>query len=236
MKVCIIGNSQVACLKAAWDATRGDTPGVEMTFFATFGESHKHLEIEGRRLVPRSAVVRDQILYTAGRDEIVASDYDVFLVCGCGTDLLPVDARVSSNVLRTTVRDILTTSLAYRLAAMLRSISDAPIYIIASPLKDERTAPSAPAEYVPYTAVFPLLTEALDIAGTRLLAQPEQTITGGHFTKFEYSKDAVHLATREGLEGKLYRDDETGHMNTAYGIIRLRDFFDAVSASARPGI
>ncbi len=233
MKICVLGNSQVACLKAAWDVADMRSRLHELTFFAAFGLSLSKLKIDGERLVPSTVSLRRHLMYTAGQGEINLPDYDAVLICGTGLVIRPVDARTSRQVLRTLSSDVLRNSLAYSLASQVRQISDTPIYIMPAPLLDERTADRVRFEIVGYDEYFSLMTQALDIPKAHLLKQPEQTITRGHYTKLEFSKDAVRLAVAGKQEGIQHKDEDYNHMNADYGAVRLKDFFERLVADKR---
>jgi len=226
MNVCVLGNSQAACVKGAWDIKKNRPRQYRLTFFAAFGLSLGNLEVDGDRLVPSNEALRQHMLYTAGVDEVVGSAYDAFLICGAGLGLRPIDARVSHQLLEALSADLVRASLAYSLAAKVRQITDADIYIMHSPLLDERTAGRARFNIVPYEDYFPLMERALDIPGAQLLRQPEQTITLGHYTKLEFSKDAVRLAVSRKSEGIQHKAEDNNHMNVDYGAVRLKDFFE----------
>ena len=231
MNVCVLGNSQVACVKAAWDVRKNRPRNHKLTFFAAFGLSLSNLEVDGKRLVPSTEALRQHMLYTARVDAVDAAAYDAFLICGAGLGLRPVDARLSGQVLGALSVDLVRTSLAYSLAAKVRQITDADIYVMHSPLLDERTAGRARFEIVPYDAYFPLMEQAFDIPGAQLLRQPEHTITRGHYTKLEFSKDAVRLAVSRKSEGIQHKAEDNNHMNVDYGAVRLKDFFERLPAA-----
>jgi hypothetical protein len=132
-------------------------------------------------------------------------------------------------VLQALSSDLLKTSLAYSLAGKVRQITHAPIYVMHAPLLDERTAAKARFEVFSYDHYFPLMNQALDIPGAHLLKQPEQTITRGHYTKLEFSKDAVRLAVKIEGEGIRHKEEDYNHMNALYGAVRLKDFFEGLA-------
>jgi hypothetical protein len=229
VKICVLGNSQAACLKAAWDVPKNRPPRHELTFFAAFGMSLGNLAVDGERLVPSTKALRRHLEYTAGLGEVDGPAYDAFLICGAGFGLRPIDARLSRQLVGALSSDLLRTSLAYSLASKVRQITDAPIYIMHAPLLDERTAGRARFEVLSYGDYFPLLKQAVDIPMADLLKQPEQTITRGHYTKLEFSKDAVRLAVKGGGEGIQHKDEDYNHMNADYGAVRLKDFFERLA-------
>jgi hypothetical protein len=227
MKVCVLGNSQVACLKAAWDAPINRPTGAELTFFAAFWMTLKHLEVEGDRLVPAIRTLRRQLLYTAGEEEIEVPRFDCFLLCGLGIDPQPLDTRLSSQARRATIDDWVKSSLAYCLAAKLRHITSAPVFVMHSPLPDERTRGRITFPFTAYQEDFEMMSAALDIAASRMLPQPAETITQQRFTKLAFSKDAVRLAVHSVGEGVRHETDDVYHMNALYGATQLRNFFGA---------
>lgn len=226
MKVCVLGNSQAACLKNAWDVAENRPAQHDVTFFAAFDLSLSNLKVEGGRLVPATEGLRRNLLYTSGLSDVDVAAYDVFLICGAGLAFRPVDARTSRQVVATWTADLLKTSLAYELAKKVRQLTDKPIYIMPAPLFDERTAVRARFDVLEYSSYIPLLEQALDIPNTVLLRQPDETITRGHYTKLDFSKDAVRLAVSDAGEGVRHKEDDYNHMNTAYGAVRLKDFFE----------
>ncbi|MBE2289887.1 MAG: hypothetical protein IAE95_10050 [Chitinophagaceae bacterium] len=228
MNVCIIGNSQAACLKAAWDVPENRPPGQAVTFFAAFGMSLRNLALQGGRLVPTKDTLRRNLFYTAGVGEIDLAAFDVFLVCGVGLGLRPLDARLSSQAVRALCADIMRSSLAYSIVKKIRDGSHRPIYLMHSPLLDERRARDR--EVLAYRDYVGWLEEALDVPGAHLLRQPEETITRAHYTRIEFSQDAARLALNQKTEGVQHKENDYNHMNARYGAVRLKDFFERVAA------
>lgn len=84
MKICLIGNSGLACVKKAWDEASGPlTDAVELTFFAASAYTTGSLDLEGPALTTTNPRVLAQFGMTSGgHQRIEIGDYDAFLIYG----------------------------------------------------------------------------------------------------------------------------------------------------------
>src|SRR5690349_2535471 len=83
-KICVLSDSHAASLKRGWSLIEEDFPGTELTFFAgTSGEWNSLRAVDGK-LVPESAILREQFGRSAHGMTEIADEFDAYIVCGMG--------------------------------------------------------------------------------------------------------------------------------------------------------
>lgn len=152
-RVCIIGNSALACIKLAWDqAMTADVPSTSMTFFGSSQYSVDCLQLVGRRLVPTEEKVAAQFAMTSGGSrEIELDRFDHFIVYGVSfeyrdflrifrthalvedMDLAPDKHLLSAACLDRTVLDLKDLRPGFRIASDISNATTAPISIVPAP-------------------------------------------------------------------------------------------------------
>lgn len=83
LRVCIIGNSHLAALRAAHDGFAAAHPELELAYYG-IGQRHwMDVRLEGREFVSDSPVVRKMFRFTSGIGESLPLDaFDIFVVYG----------------------------------------------------------------------------------------------------------------------------------------------------------
>lgn len=231
MNVCILGNSHVACLKQGWDRIGMRHPDMRMTFFASRQERLKGLALQGRSLVPADAALARDIAFTSGGlDRVDLSAFDVFLVYALGLAVPAMDLRLSSAVQRLICRHVLQRSLNLSICGLIRSATQAPIFIGHNPqiAFDERL-PLAPNR-LPFESAVALLAEQIDLADARLLCQPAQTLFNGWNTRVELSRGSTRLDVGDSISNAEHPADEVMHMNAEFGALYMAQFAAALTA------
>lgn len=167
-KVCCIGSSHIATLKAGWDQIAPKWPGVEMTFFGSpnnrVEESMQFLTLEGRRIVPTDAgVTKFFKLTSGGLGDIDLDAYDAFVVMG-GVGLTKpfglyahyrtdeqfhsaVNVLISAECLVESFVGIFRSSLPYRLTTALAQLTAKPVFLIPEPRPSESVLASSGSEF-----------------------------------------------------------------------------------------
>lgn len=80
-KLCVIGNSHVACLKAALSEEPSLEHDIEYTFFASRGKRIRGLTVEGLSLVASDERLRSALEFTSGGKSAINLDhYDGMLL------------------------------------------------------------------------------------------------------------------------------------------------------------
>ena len=112
MRVCILGNSHVACIKVAWDELGKSHTDYCLTFCAAPGRRLDAMELSGDHLVPSNPQLRRDILTTSGgRDSIAIRDHDAFCIVGLGFRFPVLDLSFSSAVVEATAVALLPAAI-----------------------------------------------------------------------------------------------------------------------------
>lgn len=251
-RALFLGNSHLAALREAW---RSADPG-RWPFEAQFVGGHKDLlmqtEVSGGRYRPITAPARETFRRFGGVAEIVLDEFDAFVVAGCmvalpqatniyrdarwpglpslagEADVAALEPRLMSRAaVLATVAANLGDRLGLRLAARLRTGTDAPIWVASQPRLSARVKgkprPTTRGHLMALrngdaAAVSALFDEAAHIAASRantgFLPQPEATIDDHIFTSEPYVAEAPRL-TPEGRATQP--EDDILHANAAYG-------------------
>ncbi|NPD15184.1 hypothetical protein HOY34_08220 [Xinfangfangia sp. D13-10-4-6] len=224
MRVCIISNSHAAALKQGIDEleSRQIIDGLDLHFFASPANTLEDTALLDGKIVPTTDTVKKSFeISSGGLHEIVISDYDAFVVHGVfvyeGAFRALMDAEKGATFYSQAVLnelDPFNKTISSRIYRQIRTVSDADIIVSARP----------------YLAIKPTDTPRDVVARDRFRAyinerframhklhaffQPEETVTGGVFTKSEFNQGAKRGDDR-------YPDFQSGdgiHMNGAYGI------------------
>lgn len=221
MHICIIGNSHVGSLKNAWNALKAKPESISVEFFAAPGDSLAALELKDGVIGATDEEVAERLRFTSGgNDQLRPADYDAFLLVGLGVRVPPIVHGISSAVVAQCCADVVSSSVALRLGLMIKSETDAAIYVSHVPLlAAEKPLPA----YRPYAELYPLMKSHLDGHDMHLLRQPAETVLLPCNTHMRYSVEAESAASSTP-PGKI-----NVHMNAEYGRIYLRDFFQRLS-------
>jgi len=233
MKICVLGNSHVACLSKGWDKLKYNHKNVQLTFFAHRGEKLSGLTIKHGRLSADNQRLRRVISHTSGgREHVDPNEFDCFLIFALGAK--PYRYRpiyYSQQVHIAALEDHATHSTSWKLIERLRQITDKPIYVghnplhAASPRCDHRGGAD---EY--YRGIAELNEYIYEPQNTLLLCQPEQTITDGFETKHEYSIGSTRLDTGDKISNEPHEEKDRTHMNAQFGELYLSDFLTMLAS------
>ena len=250
-RVCVIGNSHLACMKLGWDRMRQRHPGCEITFFGSRGALCQHLQLCDRRLIPANDVLAADLRWiSGGLTAIALDDFDAFVlmamqfaptrVSQVARQFSYVDVRldprkrlISRECFLQSAFDGLRNSIAVSVAEKIRSAVSKPIVIVPQPhvsaawreTETYRTGfGNAPA------GCWPLLGEiwqdcalkAARAVAAEALLQPGETMVDSFFTEHRFCKASVMLA--DGLATE-HPEDDFVHMNAEYGEIVLDALF-----------
>ena len=244
--VCLIGNSHVANLKLALPSVQPDFPDVRTIFFASDGTTME-LDVVSGRLVARTGYVRERMAMTSGTMGDIEPIYDAYVPCGL--TLSSVRAMrtypATMQALRRASRDKDATaqdlaagmapqilqSLAFDIATKLRRLTDAPIFIVATPLTAYERHTAMWQRYES-KGVVELLAAAFDLAchsaakdiGAVFVPQPFETVGPNALTtRPEFYRLSVEETAAERANH--------AHMNAAFGAIVLRDVLRRIVAT-----
>lgn len=236
--VCLIGNSHVANLKLALPHVQPDFPNVSAVFFASAGESME-LEVSGAKLVATEDYVRGRMAVSSGTDGDIAPIYDAYVVCGLTLSSMrairtfraSLDAwRAAGRAAEMIADDVakgmdapIRKSIAMDVVAKLRRLTDAPVYLIATPLTAYERHSSF-WDTMQSRQKIGLLSDAYNLAcnraaqahGAVFVPQPTDTIGPNALT----TRPEFYMLTPDQVRAERASH---AHMNVAFGAIVLRD-------------
>lgn len=228
MKLCIIGNSHIACLRNAWREEAEITQEHEVIFFGATGARLTKLKasVEDRCLIAEPPLTEQLQQTSGGLGHIATDDYDAFVIVGLSNsvhDLVSAftGAKYSMQVQAEATRDFWVSRNLFPVVNLLRSVCDKPIYIIHSPLE----ALPAPLP-VPISTYDDMIrtsqTQVFNDFGAKLLQQPNSTLNGGMATKRKFSSGSVRLNLRNDGRARHHPQEDIEHMNADFGGIMLK--------------
>jgi hypothetical protein len=233
--VCVLGNSHLASARRAWPVVKDRYPQLQVTFFGGPGKTIGDVKLVEGALVPdndRSTVLIEKV---SGRREVVISDYTAFCVVGSG--LRPSAAAelateystqpdrgrplISPAMFASLLSSILDRSIGMRLARLIRSHSNSPLFLVGQPypiatildeVDDPQIGPVArrwKAALSDGPVLDRLYTKAMEglakSVGATFIRQPANTIEQSILTVSAYRLD--HEKERKDF----------AHTNEAYG-------------------
>lgn len=240
MKVCVIGNSHIACLRAALNENPAAFTAGEITFFgAAKGLLSKLVADQRDRKLTAPPEVAERLKRTSGGlSHIKVDSYDAFLVGGLSNavqSLVPTIAsdRFSDAVKSATIRDFWNKQKLSQVIRTFRLVSDAPLFVMHAPL----VAASDPVQ-MPGDAYASMISASQEVYfdefSAKLLRQPDITLNGGMATRSEYSSGSVKLGDESSGDPQEHREGENSHMNAAFGGIMLQELAKQLTELAVP--
>lgn len=241
MRICLVGNSHLACIKKAWDTRASDFPGVDVRFFASSANSIVDTTVSGSSIIPRTDQVKNSFVLTSGGlDVIVPSDYDAMVLYGFSLNLRQVlqlkDRLAASSGVSSAFRDKATiynnpsSSHVYRLRASFstgRWITCMRPNTAAEPGSSETPVEQFAGYYGDaQRALVPLFEKF----GMEYIQQPVETLASMDETLSHFNLGGYGLGTKPKAEGytKISVDKNRNHMNDDYGGIMLKSMVDHI--------
>jgi hypothetical protein len=235
-RICVIGDSHAAALRAGWGHLRTEFPDIDLTFFAAMIQHMEAFRLGEEELIATTDDLRKRMKLTSDGKTLVHNDYDAYLICGLGLKHALVmrvhaDLRGKTGItenyfdvtLPAAVEDAVRGTLAMRILNMLQQITGAPILLIPQPAKadDDGVSPDIQSGTLENLrrglAIFDAAcTTLIEKRGASYLPQPRETFAkNGVTTKAAYATAPARLeVTKAGVD--------RSHMNGAYGAILLR--------------
>ncbi|MBV9991545.1 MAG: hypothetical protein JOZ72_09650 [Alphaproteobacteria bacterium] len=241
-KVCLIGNSHVAALKLGWPRIQARFPTMDLVFFASAGLSIT-FEVQDGKLVCPDPRIRKRLALTSGGEGDIEPVYDVYVLCGLELSSMrafrayAAKRRAEKAAVGRTVEDLvaamepaLRDTIAIEVAAKLRALTEAPMFMIATPLPaHERHVEfwdRLKALEMEATVAQSYHLACKNVAGEHeaiFLPQPAQTVGENGLT----TRNRFYLLKPDQVaaEKSLHT-----HMNPDYGAIVLRDALEKIEA------
>lgn len=236
--VCLIGNSHLAVLKLGWPDVQGEFADIELDFYAAAGGS-LDLTVSNGCLVPADDPTRKRLAITSGKSGDIEANYSAYIVCGLTLSAMTAvraftkrltelraahQAQAASDAdFEGAVYDALRDALAIDVLRKLREITQASVFLIATPLPayerhveiwDRLTSQKQNERLARiYNAACDRL--AREFAATFLPQPPETIGENGLTTPSDFYLLPVDYVRTEKAPHT--------HMNQAYGAIILRN-------------
>ena len=256
MRLCIIGNSHIACLKSAWTTLSKDRTE-EVEFFASPLQSMTSLKRDGQKLASSLPSVTANMLRTSGGKEAIdLDDYDAVALCiGAGikglgyafaqhrTLEMPssqwVRSFVSQEFSEVIAKETLRESGSYRLARTSLSDLSVPLLIFPAPIPTPGILDMHRPAWSDAEKLYPFFQRLMRDSVTSLQSevtfdfvhQPEETLQNGltnrRYTAKKSETQAVFRGNATGEEGS-----DPHHMNTEYGAIMMTALLDQLGKGA----
>ena len=233
-RVCVIGDSHTAALKAGWTSIADEFPDADLTFFAARRELLVSLEVQDGVLVTEDQRLRRAFEASSGGADRIEPRFDRYLLCGLGSGVNSVIPLLRAHRPATLARDdrqalsnacyaacmarVLALTPMMWMLGRLRQISDAPAVVVGPPLPVSRPAFTrlhASGEDAIFMSLYAGAWQSLTAPlGARVLPQPRETLDGSAMsTNPIYFRGGEHLADKS---------DDQSHANAEYGAIVLR--------------
>ena len=233
MKICVVGNSQIAAFKGGWDIVHNEFPAIEVTFFGAHQRHWHALKRVGDVLVASSSELREPLMHTSGGLDHIATSYDRHVVIGNSFGARAFLSFVEAN--RTKVQDddfiwlaaeAMRKTPAFRIMDMLTDLSPVPLAGVPTPFHSE----DGPEDSYGITlnwgstqklaALYrELLAYLADHHWFHLFQQPQETISRPFFTKAVYSINAERMQGK----GQNQVPEDFTHMNAEFGALCWRE-------------
>ncbi|HEY1710290.1 MAG TPA: SGNH/GDSL hydrolase family protein [Rhizomicrobium sp.] len=231
-RICVIGDSTTAALKAAWGEIGAEMPDVSLTVFAAPGKMIGGLVVEnGCALVPGSEDLRRRmVLRSDGIGRIDIAGFDAYITCGMELDAAYISrVRTELRSRKATEEAILEAACARvgetihgQIVQKLRACTQSPLVMIPRPFRV--ISPEKPFwNRVRETNSGPVFTDLFNRAceryaaqtRCRFLPQPQETVG-------ETGIDTAPAFARDGVRFFAEADDDLAHMNAVFGTLVLR--------------
>lgn len=226
LRICAIGNSQLAACRAGWNDIRRDYRDIRLTFFGVLKDEVANLAVEGGSLVPKSERLREHMTVSSKGQTEIAGDYDRYILWGLYFHLLGAarayNRRRAEGVsgerdLIGAVKARLSGSPSMAVFKKVREISQAPVAVVPDPMMSA----AKQSEYLEETfnkGEQQLVATAFETAVSELGAemgftpffQLPETLANPIQTKLEFSRGTT-------ASGEL----DVFHGNSQFGALQL---------------
>ncbi len=234
-RICVIGDSHVAALKLGWETLRMEHSGLQLDFYAAPKPHMGAFAAEDAKLVATSATLKKFLEHTAEGRFTIDGSYALYLVCGIGAGIeaaapavkrlvrrnAPQGGKISDDLLRRGMARQMRDNEACVFLEKLRSITEAPIGLIARPFKSTGKFAAQLRAKGEEQRVADFYADCFEHvirkrARARFLSQPVETLGEGPLsTADRFFRRPARIAV-QGAE------NDGSHANGEYGAIVLR--------------
>lgn len=238
MKICVIGNSHVACLKQAYDEGGYD---FEIDFFASAANTCEHVKnVEGNLAASSEFTKKSFALSSGGLDSIRLEAYDAIVVHGLFPYEMNLNNKYAAERSPTFYSkavidelDLARKSVAMKIASEIRKTSKRLVVCSARPYL-ARQADSKPGNYERRALLrdYMLTHPCIGLSSQKNIAvffQPEETVVDATYTDPKYNQGAKRGDDRY----PEFKNGDLVHMNSDYGHAYLRELSNLLPGNIR---
>lgn len=256
-QICLLGDSHLAAPRAAAADPANLPAAADLHFFGAPNNMMEDLAVEKTCLVPTTDATRFSLNRFGGVSQIDLAAYDIFVLVGLQLNVFwatalcrryrlrgqkgwrhhdPKRPLLSQQLAQATLSGRLLSTRSLRIAALIRQVSDRPIWFVPEPRPGQTIlAPGLrfPAFHKllahgdgPHTSWLYEQTANACLPG-RYLPQPPQTICDGIFTHADFRQAATQLP-RAGKAADSYPEGDFLHANDRYGALVLQQIGNAL--------
>jgi hypothetical protein len=240
MRICIIGNSHIACLKMGWDNLSSEYSDIAVDFYGARAQSLNRVHLEGRCVIPDDDGIARAFVLSSGQAYLDADLYDFIFVVGAGLSLHRVvdfygnfrsddhrrDGRylLSSAAFAAAAFGLLDKTSTIHILKLLKAISAENVLVYPNPLPGEgllgmpgranwhQMIENDDTESI--LSIFEAYIENLIEQGIAIRRQPSDTLQSPIFTQSQFS--AGYPAITDDV-----------HKNCSFGRIIMRDILSS---------
>jgi hypothetical protein len=258
LRGCVIGNSHLSAVRFAAADPASIPTGVVLDFVGSAQSGLADVALDGQRLIATSAATQKDFQRFGAVEAIDLTRYDFFVLVGLNLSVYGLeafyrnyrciglrdwqslsDARelISRAVAQMIIGNRLQTSLAARLARIIGSAVDVPIFLQAQP-RPGKAMLGPNGKYPTFRKMLrrketASLSALFESAAAQLtpyyLPQPSGSIEDDLFTAAAYCEGSVRLTPDVG-KPLLHPPDDYMHANSAYGMLVLQQLGQALMA------
>lgn len=226
MKICLIGNSHIACLGEAWSENHY---GLDITFFGSHLKTIVNTKnIDNIIYATTSSLKSNFIMTSRGKDSIDLNNYDVIVIHGLIQQLINYAIHIESiknNIYYSS--EIIKKSnpffscACHHIVTEIRKTSGIKILCSFAP-NPIQTEPSKVINEFVYKSIVDLFNKLSEEFNFEILHQPPETLKNYIYTLDRYNKGSKKFDPCTIVGTQEYSHDDTLHMNAEFGHLYLQ--------------
>lgn len=238
MKVCIVGNSHIACIKKAWDSLDASlSENFTLAFFGSHADTLLNTTSDENGIYPSNEQVANSFKLTSGGyDHISFEKYDALVLHGFSPSFrnyLSLSNYLENNSVTSRFRDECFFNISLTMGKMIESAlkSKLPVYVTPRPCvsysKQEDIEEKDKISEEVYSKVMNFVKDGFESRSLSYIPQPVDTLIYYNFTKKKYNEAGIGLgAVPKNDNSHVLSSSNLTHMNQLYGKAYLESLFD----------
>jgi hypothetical protein len=233
MRICIIGNSHIACVREAWSDDFDKTKKV--TFFGSHANTILNTKNDHNIIKPTDEKVKNNFMLTSnGLNQIVLDDFDIIAIHGLITfpsgfkgylNNLKSEVFYSSQALEKS--NPFFNSTCGHIVNEIRKTSKIPIFVSPRPLPADKNIHKNIIENE-FKMLEELAISLLKCSDAIFLLQNDNTKGNYRSTKALFTKNSKRLNPGSIHGSNQHPEDDVYHMNKDFGKCYLENLFQSI--------